>query len=118
MKNLKARICSGAMAGVLALSLAVPAFAAGNTPMNTQTEITATYQKVDIKVIVPQTGTALINPYGLDLKVKDAANNEVTISGQKIVTAPMSLKNHCDEPEGWRNCDWGHQRDFRYALFH
>lgn len=93
MKNLKARICSGAMAGVLALSLAVPAFAAGNTPMNTQTEITATYQKVDIKVIVPQTGTALINPYGLDLKVKDAANNEVTISGQKIVTAPMALQN-------------------------
>ena len=32
MKNLKARICSGAMAGVLALSLAVPALPLATLP--------------------------------------------------------------------------------------
>lgn len=93
MKTLKNRVLSGAMAGVLAMSLAVPAFAASN-----QTIITGSYEAVDIAVTVPQTGTALINPYGLDVQVAEdpldnANTNKVTISGQQVVSAPMSIKN-------------------------
>ena len=93
MKTLKKRVLSGAMAGVLAMSLAVPAFASDNT-----TVVTGTYQDVEIAVDVPTTGVAFINPYGLDLKVKEDAtdssnSNEVTIKGQQIVSAPMAIKN-------------------------
>ncbi len=93
MKTLKNRVLSGAMAGVLAMSLAVPAFAADN-----QTIITGSYEAVDIAVTVPRTGTALINPYGLDVQVAEdpldnTNTNKVTISGQQVVSAPMSIKN-------------------------
>ena len=89
MKTLKNRILSGAMAGALALSLAVPAFASNST------DITGTYQAVTIDVTVPTSGTAQINPYGLDVKIKDAANSATlgTISGQQIVTQPLALQN-------------------------
>lgn len=40
MKTLKNRILSGAMAGVLAMSLAVPAFATGGTPAPAATNTT------------------------------------------------------------------------------
>lgn len=88
MKTMKNRILSGAMAGVLAMSLAVPAFAADNT-----TVVTGSYKAVTIDVTVPTTGTAFINPYGLDLDVDDGASGTVTIKGQQIVSAPMAIKN-------------------------
>lgn len=91
MKNKK--LLSLVLAGVMALSLAVPAFAADPT-----TEISGAYQDVVISVDVPATGKAFINPYGLDIKVPqdatDTSNtNTATISGQQIVSAPMALKN-------------------------
>ena len=52
MKNMKQRVISGAMAGVLAVSLAVPAFAAGKS-----TKVTGTYKDIPISVVVPTTGT-------------------------------------------------------------
>lgn len=78
---------------VMSLSLAVPAFAAANT--DNTTEISGTYKDVVIDVVVPNTGKAFINPYGLDLKVPQAEGDttEVTITGQQIVSAPMALKN-------------------------
>lgn len=87
--NMK-RFGSAVMAGALALSLSAPAFAAGNT-----TVVTGTYQDVTIDVVVPATGTAQINPYGLDVKVPDTAGtgNVGTIQGQQIVTMPLALKN-------------------------
>lgn len=93
MKTLKNRVLSGAMAGVLAMSLAVPAFAADPT-----TKVTGSYKAVTISVDVPATGVAFINPYGLDLEVPqdstDTSNsNKATISGQQIVSAPMAIKN-------------------------
>lgn len=91
MKNKK--LLSLVLAGVMALSLVMPAFAADNT-----TEIAGTYQDVVIDVVVPATGKAFINPYGLDIKVPqdatdDSNTNKATISGQQIVSAPMALKN-------------------------
>lgn len=90
---MKKRVLSSTMAGVLALSLAVPAFASGQ-----ETVVEGTYQAVDIAVTVPETGKAFINPYGLDIEVpEDAADsgnsNKATISGQQIVSAPMAIKN-------------------------
>lgn len=96
MKSLKKRIFSGAMAGVLALSLAVPAFA-GAADANT-TVVDGTLQVADIAVTVPETGKAFINPYGLDIEVPENAaddtnTNKTTISGQQIVSAPMAITN-------------------------
>ena len=64
MKSLKKRILSGAMAGVLALSMAVPAFAEDPAPTNTTTVFTGAYQEADIAVTVPGAVEAFLNPYG------------------------------------------------------
>lgn len=89
MKTLKKRFMSTALAGAMALSLAVPAIAAEN-----QTVITAAYAKSDIAVTVPETGTATINPYGLDVKLDDAGTNK--ISGNQIVTLPLAVVNQSE----------------------
>lgn len=86
------RLATMALAGAMSLSLAVPAFASGST------EVTATYSSPVISVDVPAKGAVVINPFGLDVEVSENAadttnTNKVTISGQKIVTAPMALKN-------------------------
>lgn len=87
------RLATLVMAGAMTLSLAAPAFASGNT-----TNVTGTYKDTPISVVVPETGLAFINPYGLDIKVptdgKTAdSTTTTTISGQQIVTAPMAIKN-------------------------
>lgn len=79
------KFASLALAGALSFSLAAPAFAATNT----ETEITATYTAPVIKVIVPQTATAFINPLGLDVEVATGVN----LTGRQIITAPMAIKN-------------------------
>lgn len=82
--NLK-RFASTALAGVLALSMAAPAFAASNT-----TEITGSYEAITLSVVVPTTGKAVINPYGLPYKL----NSEISVSGQQITTAaPLLIQN-------------------------
>lgn len=97
MKTLKNRILSGAMAGVLAMSLAVPAFAAGGTPApaaaNT-TEINGTYTPITIDVVVPANGAAQINPYGLPIDVTKTSGGKATFENQKIMTQPTAaIKN-------------------------
>lgn len=80
------KLASLALACVMCVSLAVPAFAADN-----ETNITATYTPPVISVVVPQTAAAFINPLGLDIKVD--ATNGPTLSGRQIISAPMTLKN-------------------------
>lgn len=91
-KNMK-RFGSVVMAGALALSLAVPAFAATSTPAG-QVTIEGTYQDIPIAVSVPTTGTAQINPYGLpvDFTLSDTIT-KVNVSGQQITSAPLSIRN-------------------------
>lgn len=84
MKNKK--LMSLVMAGALSASLAVPAFAANNTTV----EITGTYADTPIEVDVPTTGTAQINPYGLDVKIGTSTSK---ITGQQIVTQPLAVVN-------------------------
>lgn len=86
--NMK-RFASTVMAGALAVSLAVPAFAAGNS-----TNITGTYRAITLNVAVPTTGSAIINPYGLPFELGAA-----TVSGQQITTgAPLLVQNKSSVP--------------------
>ena len=86
------RFASTVMAGVLTLSLAVPAFAASTQPKNS-TVVTGTYAEIPISVEVPTTGTAQINPYGLPVSVVKSTDATVDLVGQKITTRPLSVKN-------------------------
>lgn len=86
MKTLRNRILSGVMAGVLTMALAVPAFAA-----DPETTITSTYAATTIDVVVPATGTATINPYGLPIDVtKSDGTTKVSFTNQKIMTQPTA----------------------------
>lgn len=80
--NMK-RFGSIAMAGALAMSLTAPAFASGTTT------ITGKYQDIELAVMVPTTGTAQINPYGLPVEL-DSTNS---ISGEQVVTKPLAIAN-------------------------
>lgn len=93
MKNKK--IVSLALAGTLALSLVAPAFAANDTP-NTSTTITGAYQDIVIDVTVPETGTVVINPYGLPVEYTKSDDTVKKITGQQITTAPMAIMNNTD----------------------
>ena len=89
--NMK-RSGAAVMAGVLPLSLAAPAFATSSPAPAGQVIITGTYKDIPIAVSVPTTGTAQINPYGLPVEVKKTVGT-ATISGQKITTHPLNIKN-------------------------
>lgn len=86
------RFASTVMAGVLTLSLAVPAFAASTQPKNS-TVVEGTYKEIPIAVEVPTTGTAQINPYGLPVTITKSDDKTVSLVGQKITTQPLSIKN-------------------------
>lgn len=77
------KILSLALSGVLAASLAVPAFA-------TSTNITGAYEDIEIAVLVPTTGTAQINPYGLPVKLTTANKS---IVNEQVVTKPLAIAN-------------------------
>jgi hypothetical protein len=91
MKSLKNRIATGVLAGAMAMSLAVPAFAATNTT----TKVTATYSEIPISVTVPAAATVQINPMGMPVKlpVTDADNDKNTEVGFQIVTMPSAIIN-------------------------
>lgn len=82
--NMK-RFASTAMAGVMAVSLAVPAMA-----VDQNTVITATYAETTLDVTVPATADATINPYGLPVTMAD----QTVLSGQPITIAtPLLVEN-------------------------
>ena len=86
--NLK-RFASMVLASVMALALTVPAFAAAAT-----STITGNYAEITLSVTVPDSGEAVINPYGLPYKMGD-----FSVTGQKIVTtAPLLIQNKSTAP--------------------
>jgi hypothetical protein len=97
-KNFMKKIGSVALAGVMAASLSIPAFAAADTKTNTETKVTGAYQEIAIAVTVPATGTAQINPYGLPVEfTKSESSTKTTkVSGQQIVTQPLYISNEGD----------------------
>lgn len=83
--NMK-RFASTTMAGVMALSLAVPAMA-----VDQSTVITATYAETTLDVTVPANTNATINPYGLPVTMEDATT---VLSGQPItIPTPLMIEN-------------------------
>jgi hypothetical protein len=97
---LNKKIMSAAMATLMAASAIAPAFAAegesGESTTNRSLKVEGTYQAVDIAVVVPATGTVIINPYALPVEIgKDADDNPLKVSGQ-IVTKPMAIKNQSE----------------------
>lgn len=96
----KKKLVSLALACILLVALAVPAFAAGdNTPDvstgNLQTVITANYQPAVISVSVPANITAVLNPLGLPVEAtKSNGVGKVSIEDQQIVlTSPLYIAN-------------------------
>ena len=83
------RFGAAAMAGALALSMALPAYAAATTP-SYKTTINGAYSAPTLNVTVPGTVTAVVNPYGLPF---DLVDGEVTIKGDnaKISTGSAML---------------------------
>jgi hypothetical protein len=88
------KLLSLALAATMAAALAVPAFAADATESTTNRslKIDGTYQAVDIAVVVPSTGTVVINPYKLPYKIGTGATADVEVSS-RIVTKPLAIKN-------------------------
>ena len=90
------KLMSAAMAGALALSLSVPAFASGNTVLTgvdslgegATIEVTGTTKTADVKVTVPTSSSVVLNPYELDYTVEGAAsavNDQIISAAQYIV---------------------------------
>lgn len=89
------KLLSMGMALVMTASLAVPAFAADDTPANT-TIITGSYTETVIDVVVPSTATAVINPYGLGTTVtKSDGTTKVALTGQ-VITPTQAIINNTD----------------------
>ena len=86
------KIMSTALAGVMALSLAVPAFAAANaeTALEQNTAITGTTQAPTIKITVPATGTVTVHPYKMAVSV---GGSDVT---DQIISATQFIENASD----------------------
>jgi hypothetical protein len=97
---LNKRIMSLSLAALTAASMAIPAFADNTSQPANSTVVTAAYKEAKISVVVPTSGTAVINPYGLPTEfpyttaLKDGTK-AAKISGQ-IVTTPMAIFNSGD----------------------
>jgi hypothetical protein len=93
------KVMSLAMASAMIASMAVPAFAEGeteSTASNNTIKIDGAYQAVTINVDVPTTGEVVINPYALPVSIgKNADDKDVKVSAQ-IVTKPLTIKNKTD----------------------
>jgi hypothetical protein len=94
------KVLSLALAGAMAASLAVPSFAADSTTESTtnrSTKVTGNYQAVDIAVVVPSTGTVVINPYALPVVIgKDDSDKDIKVENTQIVTKPLAIKNQSE----------------------
>lgn len=91
--NMK-RFGAAVMGGVMALSMATPAFASANV------EITGSYEEMEIAVVVTDSGEAQINPYGLpvELTKSDRTAPKATISNEQITCPVMAIRNQSTTP--------------------
>lgn len=94
------KILSAALAGVMALSLMVPAFAAETEVTmdgladGATVEVTGTTQTATVKILVPATGEVILNPYELDCTVPGAAS---PVQDQ-IISATQYIVNDSNLP--------------------
>ena len=85
------KLVSTALAGAMALSLSVPAFAA-DTDLEQSTNITGTTQAPTIKITVPAAGTVVVNPYKMSV-TPDGGSTAVT---DQIISATQFIENASD----------------------
>jgi hypothetical protein len=85
------------LAGAMAASLAIPAFAAEeeDTTADNTIKVTGAYQAVEINVTVPTKGTLYINPYALPVQNYEGDDVTTKISAQ-IVSSPLAITNESD----------------------
>jgi hypothetical protein len=92
------KLLSAALACAMAASLAVPTFAASSSESTTNRslKVTAAYQAVPIAVVVPTTGTVIINPYSLPVEIGTDADGVAVKVQKQITTKPLAIKNQGD----------------------
>lgn len=95
------KVVSGMMAGALALSMAVPAFATDITnseglATGASTEVTGTTTTPTIKVTVPATGGVVINPYKMSVKVDLTGGSNKVANTDQILSTPWYIKSESD----------------------
>jgi hypothetical protein len=97
MLNCK-KLLSMALACAMAATLAVPAFAAttSESTTNRSLKVTGAYQAVTISVVVPSTGTVIIDPYKLPVEIYKDTETTIKSDGLQIVTKPLAIKNQSD----------------------
>lgn len=82
------RLTSLALAGAMAMTMVVPAFAANTaSELSQSTTITGTTEVPTISVTVPDTGAVVVNPYKLEVSV---SGTDVT---DQIISATQYLEN-------------------------
>jgi hypothetical protein len=105
--KLTKRILSLTLAGVMAASLSIPAFAASTpdvtnglataTSGKTSTEVSGAYKEITIQVSVPTTGVVQINPYGLPISIDrtdtTSTAGPIVLKGKQITSQPMYISN-------------------------
>lgn len=86
------RFGAAVMSGVMALSLTATAFASANV------EITGTYEEMEIAVVVPDSGEAQINPYGLPVEITKSDRSKVQIANEQITSPVLAIRNQSTTP--------------------
>ncbi len=86
------KIVSLALSGALALSMSVPAFALTDLSEGAELEITGTTQVPKIEVVVPTTGSVILNPYAMAVTVDGAAKKD------QIIGAIQAIENKSEIP--------------------
>lgn len=89
------KLATLALAGAMALSLAVPAFAA-ETDLEQSTEITGTTQTPTISISVPATGAVVLNPYKMTVDLTPDDTSDDVTSDAQIISANSYIKNKTD----------------------
>lgn len=95
------KLLSTLLAGAMALSLAVPAFAADETVLtgngtdgiSASTEITGTTQTPILKLTVPDSGSVIVNPYKLTVTPTDG-----DATTDQIISATQYIKSESNVP--------------------
>lgn len=88
------KVATLVLAGAMALSMAVPAFAA-DTDLEQSTEITGTTQTPTISISVPATGAVVLNPYKMSVDLSEDQDGSEVVTNQ-IISATNYIKNKTD----------------------
>lgn len=81
------KLFASAIAMSMVMAMSLPTFAV-ETDLSQNTEITGTTSAPTIKIVVPSTGTVVLNPYKMSV---ESGDEEVT---DTIISATQYIENH------------------------